>query len=77
MPADMVTLLSVAEVLARMRDQIPGTLKFFSQLAEEGAPEGEEGGADLMIVEGVLDGPDAPGAICGLHVFPTAVGLIL
>lgn len=75
--AHMAILLGVAEVLAGMRDQIPGTVKFFFQPAEEGAPEGEEGGADLMIAEGVLDGPEAPGAIFGLHVFPAPVGLIM
>ena len=59
--------LGVAEVLAGMRDQVPGTVKFIFQPAEEGAPDGEEGGAALMVKEGVLEHP-APRAIFGLHV---------
>jgi metal-dependent amidase/aminoacylase/carboxypeptidase family protein len=53
--------MGVAEVLAGLRAQIPGTVRFIFQPAEEGAPEGEEGGAALLIKEGVLAGPDAPG----------------
>ena len=75
--AHMAILLGVAEVLAGMRDQIPGTVKFIFQPAEEGAPEGEEGGAALMIKEGVLEGEYAPGAIFGLHVFPGPTGGIM
>ena len=74
--AHMAILLGVASVLADMRDEIPGAVKFIFQPAEEGAPPGEEGGADLMIAEGVLDGPQAPGAIFGLHVFPGPPGSI-
>jgi amidohydrolase len=74
--AHMAILLGAAEVLASMRDQIPGTVKFIFQPAEEGAPEGEQGGADLMIAEGVLEGEYAPGAIFGLHVFPFPAGAI-
>ncbi len=69
-------LMGAAEVLAANRDQIAGTIKFFFQPAEEGAPAGEEGGAKLMIKEGVLDGPDAPEAIFGLHAWPGPVGTI-
>ena len=58
--------LGVASVLASMRDQIPGTVKFIFQPAEEGPPPGEEGGADLMVAEGVLENP-RPSAIFGLH----------
>ena len=58
--------LGVASVLAAMRDQIPGTIKFIFQPAEEGPPPGEEGGADLMVLEGVLENP-RPIAIFGLH----------
>ncbi len=58
--------LGVASVLASMRDEIPGTVKFIFQPAEEGAPPGEEGGADLMVDEGVLENP-RPTAIFGLH----------
>jgi amidohydrolase len=61
--------LGVAEVLAKMRDQLPGTVKFIFQPAEEGPPAGEEGGAPLMIKEGVLENP-RPQAIFGLHTFP-------
>lgn len=60
--------LGVASVLASMRDQLPGTVKFIFQPAEEGPPPGEEGGADLMVREGVLDNP-RPAAIFGLHSF--------
>jgi len=60
--------LGVVSVLASMRDQLPGTVKFIFQPAEEGAPQGEEGGADLMIKEGVLDEPK-PEVIFGLHSF--------
>jgi hypothetical protein len=59
--------LGVAAVLAGMRKQVPGTVKFIFQPAEEGAPDGEEGGAALMVKEGVLERP-APAAIFGLHV---------
>jgi amidohydrolase len=61
--------LGVAKVLYGMRDQIPGTVKFIFQPAEEGAPEGEEGGAPLMIKEGALENPK-PQAIFGLHSGP-------
>ncbi len=74
--AHMAILMGVAEVLAGMREQIPGTIKFIFQPAEEGTPPGEDGGADLMIREGVLDGEHAPGAIFGLHVFPIQAGVI-
>ncbi len=74
--AHMAILMGVAEVLADMREQIPGTVKFIFQPAEEGAPEGEEGGAELMIKEGVLGGAYAPKAIFGLHVFPSPPGMI-
>lgn len=62
--------LGVAEVLTRMRGEVRGTVKFIFQPAEEGPPAGEEGGAKLMIKEGVLDNP-RPDAIFGLHVLPT------
>ena len=58
-------LMGVAEAMAAMRDEIPGTVKFVFQPAEEGAPLGEEGGAELMVKEGVLEGVDAAFA---LHV---------
>jgi amidohydrolase len=68
-------LLGVANVLAGMKPEIPGTVKFIFQPAEEGAPAGEAGGAGLMIKEGALADP-APGAIFGLHVWPDALGSI-
>jgi amidohydrolase len=58
-------LMGVAEVLAGLRKRIAGSVKFVFQPAEEGAPEGEEGGAQLMIKQGVMEGV---GAIFGLHV---------
>ncbi len=58
-------MMGVAEVLAGMKDDIPGTVKFIFQPAEEGAPEGEEGGASLMVEEGVMQGVDA---VFGLHI---------
>lgn len=58
--------LGVAEILSKMRGQIPGTVKFIFQPAEEGPPAGEEGGAPLMIKEGALQNPK-PMAIFGLH----------
>ncbi|HEX7846305.1 MAG TPA: amidohydrolase [Chitinophagaceae bacterium] len=60
-------LMSVAEVLAGMKNDIRGTIKFIFQPAEEGPPEGEEGGANLMMQEGVMDNPKVD-AIFGLHI---------
>jgi amidohydrolase len=60
-------LMGVAEVLASMRDTIPGSVKFIFQPAEETPPIGEDGGAKLMVEEGALRNPDV-GAIFGLHV---------
>ena len=60
--------LGVASVLAGMRELLPGTVKFIFQPAEEGPPEGEVGGAELMLAEGTLDNP-RPAAIFGLHSF--------
>lgn len=71
--AHTAMLMGVAEVLAGMRNELPGTVKFIFQPAEEGAPAGERGGAQLMIEEGVLDDPK-PSAIFGLHVFPYPAG---
>ena len=65
--AHVAILLGVAEVLAGIRDEIPGTVKFLFQPAEEGAPEGEEGGAMLMVKEGALENPRV-NAVFGLHV---------
>ena len=66
--------LGVASVLASMKRSLPGTVKFIFQPAEEGPPPGEEGGADLMLKEGVFDNLK-PSAIFGLHTHPgLAVG---
>lgn len=62
--------LGVASVLADMKSDLPGAVKFIFQPAEEGAPAGEEGGADLMVREKVLENP-APEAIFGLHALPS------
>ena len=61
-------LLGVAKVLYEIKDQIPGSVKFIFQPAEEGAPAGEEGGAELMVKEGVLENPKVD-AIFGLHIW--------
>ncbi len=66
--AHMGILLGVAEVLSQLKPQLHGTIKFIFQPAEEGAPAGEEGGAALMIKEGVLDKDPKPVAIFALHV---------
>jgi amidohydrolase len=61
-------LMGVAEVLTELQPDLKGTVKFIFQPAEEGAPTGEEGGAELMIKEGVLKSPDVD-AIFGLHIW--------
>ncbi len=68
-------LMAVAEVLSGLRGEFAGTVKFLFQPAEEGAPAGEEGGAHLMIREGVMENP-RPEAIFGLHVVPAPAGEI-
>lgn len=60
-------LLGVAEMLSKHKDKINGTVKLIFQPAEEGAPKGEEGGAQLMVKEGVLKNPNVD-AIFGLHI---------
>lgn len=60
-------LMGVAEIMSKNTDKIKGTIKFIFQPAEEGAPVGEEGGAKLMVKEGVLKNPDVD-AIFGLHI---------
>jgi amidohydrolase len=62
-------LMGVASVLASLRDDLPGTVKFIFQPAEEGPPPGEPGGAPLMVEEGVMEDP-RPDAIFGLHTNP-------
>lgn len=69
-------LMGVAEVLSKMKKDLSGTVKFIFQPAEEGAPPGEEGGAKLMVKQGVLDKPQVD-AIFGLHInAATPVGTI-
>jgi amidohydrolase len=65
----MTVALGTAEVLSRMRAELPGAVKFIFQPAEEGAPEGESSGAAQMIAEGALENP-RPAAIFGLHTHP-------
>lgn len=61
-------LLGAAEVLVSMKNELKGTVKFIFQPAEEGAPAGEEGGASLMVKEGVLEKGPKPEVIFGLHI---------
>ena len=69
-------LMGVAEVLSKHKDKINGTIKFIFQPAEEGPPPGEQGGAKLMVKEGVLENPKVD-AIYGLHINSgTPVGTI-
>ncbi len=65
--AHVAILMGVAEILVSLKDELKGSVKFIFQPAEEGPPSGEEGGARLMIKEGVLENPK-PDAIFGLHV---------
>jgi amidohydrolase len=60
-------LLSVAQVLAGMRDQLTGQVLFVFQPAEEGPPEGERGGAELMLEQGAFK-DFKPDVMYGLHV---------
>lgn len=72
----MAILMGVAEVLAGMKNDINGTVKFIFQPAEEGPPFGEEGGAELMVKEGVMENPKVD-VIFGLHInSQTEVGKI-
>jgi amidohydrolase len=69
-------MMGVAEVLASVKNDLKGTVKFIFQPAEEGPPAGEEGGAQLMVKEGVLENPKVD-AIFGLHInSQTEVGMI-
>jgi amidohydrolase len=60
-------LMGVAEILSGMQKELKGTVKFIFQPAEEGAPKGEEGGAELMVKEGALNNPKVD-VIFGLHI---------
>lgn len=63
-------LMGVAEALVKMRDELPGEVLFIFQPAEEGPPDGEEGGAEVMLAQGIFD-DFRPEAVFGLHVFST------
>ncbi len=63
----MAMLMGAATILADMKDQLRGKVKFIFQPAEEGAPPGEVGGAEIMVKEGVLKNPDVD-VIFGLHI---------
>ena len=65
--AHVSILMGAATVLAGLREQLPGAVKFIFQPAEEGPPKGEEGGASLMVREGVLQKPQVD-AIMALHI---------
>ncbi len=65
--AHVAILMGVASVLAGVQKDLAGTVKFIFQPAEEGAPKGEEGGAALMVKQGVMDNPKVD-AIFGLHM---------
>jgi len=69
--AHIAVLMGVAEILSSMKKDLPGSVKFIFQPAEEGAPQGEEGGAELMVKEGVLKNPKVD-VIFGLHVWSLA-----
>jgi amidohydrolase len=71
--AHVAMLMGVAEVLSGLKAQLPGTITFIFQPAEEGPPTGETGGAGDMIAGGVLDSPKVD-AIFGLHVMPLEQG---
>ncbi len=69
-------LMGVAQVLSSMKNDLKGTVKFIFQPAEEGAPAGEEGGAELMVKEGVMENPKVD-VVFGLHInSQTEVGKI-
>jgi amidohydrolase len=65
--AHTAMLMGTAEVLSKMKAEVAGTVVFLFQPSEEGAPEGEEGGAPLMVKEGVLDNPKVD-VVFGLHI---------
>jgi amidohydrolase len=74
--AHTAILLGTARVLAGLRAEIPGTVSFVFQPAEEGAPAGEEGGARLMLKKGLWQLAGGPSAIFGLHTWPSPVGTL-
>lgn len=64
-------LMGVAEALSKVKDQLPGTVKFLFQPAEESPPPGEEGGAALMVKQGAMENPHVD-AVFGLHITSAA-----
>jgi len=64
----MAMLMAVAEILSSMKSQLHGTVKFIFQPAEEGVPEGEVGGAEEMVKEGVMENPKVD-VVFGMHIF--------
>ncbi len=65
--AHTAMLIGTAQVLSAMKKDIAGTVKFIFQPAEEGPPAGEEGGAGLMVKEGVMDNPKVD-VVFGMHI---------
>lgn len=65
--AHTAILMGVAELLSRRRQELKGTVLFIFQPAEEGAPPGEKGGAELMLAQGLFDNP-RPEVVFGLHI---------
>ena len=68
--AHVSILMGVAEVLASIKAELPGEILFVFQPAEEGPPDGEEGGAEEMLAQGLFE-RFKPQAVFGLHVFST------
>ena len=66
--AHVAILMGVAQALAARREELPGEVLFVFQPAEEGPPDGEEGGAEEMLAQGLFDGFD-PEVIFGLHMW--------
>jgi amidohydrolase len=67
----VAVLMGVAEALSKVRDQLPGTVKFLFQPAEESPPPGEDGGAALMVKQGAMENPH-PDVVFGLHITSAA-----
>ena len=73
--AHMAILMGVAEFFAKNKNKIPGSIMFIFQPAEEGPPVGEDGGARLMLKEGIFE-KRKPDVVFGLHVNPAPHGVI-